>query len=90
MRVQVEKVEQDLREKEKVWKVTNEDLLRRVELLRKEKAEKEEEPDAEIVEVIAEVKASTIMVVWESNIKLVEDVANRRFWNPVGWRATPT
>ena len=59
-----------LKEQEKIWRETNEDLLRRVELLSKEKAEKEEEHAVEMDEVIAEMKASAIMIVWEAKLKL--------------------
>lgn len=71
-----------------MWKAANEDLLKRVDLLRKEKVEKEEEHDEEMAEVIAEVKASVVMVVWDAKIKLDEDVVNIGSWNLVGWRAT--
>lgn len=53
----------------------------------KEKAEKEEEHEEEMVEVIAEVKASADLAVWEAKIKLDEDVANVGSWNPAGQRA---
>lgn len=59
-----------------MWKATNEDLLRWLELLSKEKAENEKVHDAEMAEVIVEVKANASMVVWEAKIKLDEDVAN--------------
>lgn len=79
------KVVQALKEHAKVWKATNEDLWRRVELLSKEKAEKEEEHAAEIPEVITEVKGSAVVAIFEANIKLVMDVANTGSWNVVGW-----
>lgn len=47
MRIRDEKVEQVIKEKEKMWKAINEDLLKMVELLSKEKAEKEEGHEAE-------------------------------------------
>lgn len=53
-----------------MWKATNEDLLKRVKLLSKEKAKKEEENEAQMAEVIVEVKASVALTVWEAKIKL--------------------
>lgn len=79
-----EKVELALKERQKVWKPTNEDLLMSLELLRKEKDEKEEECVAEIAEGIAEVRGSVVVAVWEAKIKLAEDVANTGSWNVVG------
>lgn len=66
--------------------MTNEDLLKRVELLSKEKDEKEEEHDVEMEEVIAKVKSNVVMVVWETKIKLDEDVVNVGSLDLVGWR----
>lgn len=56
-----------------------------MEKLVKEKAEKEEEHVAEIVEVINEVKSSTIEAVWEAKIKMAYDVENAGSWNVAGW-----
>lgn len=41
-----EKAEQALKEQEKMWKATKEDLLRWLEVQKKEKAEKKEDHDA--------------------------------------------
>ena len=76
MKAKAEKAELALKEHEKVWEATNEDLLRRVELLSKFKAKKEEQHAVEITKVIVEVKDSVVVVVWEAEIKLTEDVAN--------------
>lgn len=70
LRIRAKKDEETLREQEKVWKATNEDLVKRVEILIKEKVEKEEEHDEKIMEVIAEVNANTDVDVWEAKIKL--------------------
>lgn len=59
LKVMDEKAELALKEHERVWKATNKDHLMRVELLRKEKAEKEEEHGVEI----AKVKGSDVVVV---------------------------
>ena len=58
----------------------------RVELLSKEKDEKEEEHVAEMEEVIAKVKSSATIVVWETKIRLAEDVSNAGSWDLTGWR----
>lgn len=63
LRIRVEKAEEDLREQEKMWKANNEDLLKQVEFMSKEEAEKEKEHDAEMANVIAKVKASIVIVV---------------------------
>lgn len=70
MRIWVERVEQVLKEKEIIWKATNEDLFKRVELLSKKKSEKEEE----LAEVIVEVKASAALAVLKAKMNLDEDV----------------
>ena len=57
-----------------------------VELLNKEKAEREEEHDTKIVEVIAKVKGSIVVAVCETKIKLAEGVAIVGSWNVSGWR----
>lgn len=85
LKVRAEKAELALRELERVWKATNEDLLKRVELLSKEKDEKEDEHVAEIAEVIVEVKGSVAMAIWEAKNKLAEDVANAGSWNVADW-----
>ena len=72
-------------EREKEHKVTNKDLLKRVELMIKEKDDKEEEHAVEMEEVIVEAKSSATMAVCESKIKLFEDVANAGSRNLVGW-----
>lgn len=76
LRIRAERAEQALKEQEKAWKETNEDLLKKEEILSKEKANNEEEHAAEIDEVIAEVKRSVVVVVWEAKVKLAEDVAS--------------
>lgn len=85
MRILAKRIEQVLKEQENIWKTTNEDLLKRVELLSKEKAEKAEEHEMEMAKVIAEVKANATLAVWEANIKVTEDVANAGSWHLVGW-----
>lgn len=55
-------------------------------MLRKEKAEKEEDHVVEMEEVITEVKSSAAIIVWESKIRLAEDVTNARSWDLTGWR----
>ena len=52
-----------------------------MELLSKEKVDKEEEHDVYTEEVIAEVKVSVVVAVSEAKIKLAEDVANAESWN---------
>lgn len=84
MKFKSEKADLALKEQESVWKATNKDLLMMVELLRKEKAEKVEEHVVVITEVIAKVKGSFLVAVWEAKIKLPDDVANAGFWNIVG------
>lgn len=76
MKARVEKDELALKEQEKEWKTTNKYLIMRVEMLRKEKVEKNEEHVSGITEVITEVKGNVVVVVWEAMIKIVEDVAN--------------
>ena len=46
-----------------MWKATNDDHLKRMELLSKEKAEKEDEHAAEIEEVIVEVKSGATIAI---------------------------
>lgn len=41
-----------------------------------------------MAQAIAKVKASTVIAVWETKIKLAEDVANARSQNLVGWHVT--
>lgn len=65
--------------------MTHEDLLRRIELLIMEKAEKEEEHVLEIDEVITDTKASIVVAIWEAKIKLAEDLDNLGSWNIAGW-----
>ena len=55
-----------------------------------EKAEKEEEHAVEMEEVIAEAKSNAAMAVWETKIKLVEDVANLGSWDLAGWHEALT
>ena len=74
--IQVDLAEWAPNEKEKDWKVTNKDLLWRVELLSREKAENEEEHVMDIKEVITVVKANDVVDILEEKIKLTEDVAN--------------
>lgn len=85
LRIRAERAEQALKEQEKAWKETNEDLLKKEEILSKEKANNEEEHAAEIDEVIAEVKRSVVVVVWEAKVKLAEDVASAGSQNLVVW-----
>ena len=87
LRIYIERAEQALKEQEKMWKATNEYLLKRVELWRKEKAEKEEEHIAEMEEVIAEAKVNAVVAVWEAKIKLAKYVANAGSQNLVWWWA---
>lgn len=61
-----------MREKEEI----NKDLLQMVEKLSEEKPEKDEEHVAEVKEVIVEVKASVVVVIWEAKVTLAEGVAN--------------
>lgn len=62
----------------------NKDLLKRVEKLVKEKVEKKEELAADIAEVIVVVKGSVAVDIWETKIKLVDDMANAGSKNVVG------
>lgn len=73
-----------LKKRVKEWKTTNEDLLKRVELLSKEKVEKEEEHVEEMEKVIVEGKSSAAMAIWETKIKLAKDVANAGSWDLAG------
>lgn len=41
---------------------------------------------AEMDEVIAEVRTSTAIAVWEEKVKLTEDLENAGSWNMTGWR----
>ena len=41
-----------------------------------------------MAEVIAKVKDSVIMAIWEAKIKLSKDVANIGSWNLVGWHVS--
>ena len=59
-----------------MWKATNEDLLRRVELLIKEKDEREDEHIHEMEEVISNIKVSSAVAIWEAKICSVEDREN--------------
>lgn len=59
-----------------------------MELLGKEKAEKEEEHVTETDEVITEAKPSAVVAIWEAKIKLAEDVTNTGSWNLAGWQAS--
>ena len=70
----------------KEWKATNEDFLKRVDLLSKEKAKKEEEHVEEMEKVIVEGKSSAAMAVWETKIKLVKEIANTGSWDLAGRR----
>lgn len=81
LNVRAKKAELALKEQEKVWKSTNEDLLMKVELLSKEKVEKGEEHATEMQEVIVEVRSSVVVAVWEAKINVAEDVANVGSWN---------
>lgn len=80
------RVESVLKEQEKMWRATNVDLLRKVELLSKEKTENAEEHAAEMDEVIAETKAGAVVAVWEAKLKLAKDIENVGFLNVAGWR----
>lgn len=53
----------------------------KVELLVKEKADKEEE----YVEVIADMRGSAFVGVQEGKIKITEDISNTGFQNVAGW-----
>ena len=88
LRIQDGTAEQALKKKEKIWKATNEDLLKRVKLLIKEKAEKEEEHITGMKEVITEAKASAVVAVWEAKMKLAKDMDNAGSWNLAGWCAS--
>lgn len=66
LRIQFERVEQAIKEQEIVWKKTNDDILKQVELLRKKKALKEEEHISKMEEVINEVKTNAVVDVWEA------------------------
>lgn len=85
-----DKAEMALKEQEKVWKSTNEDLITRVELLCKANTEKEDEHADEMAEVISEVRGSVVMAICEARIKLEEGVANAGSWNVVGWHEALT
>ena len=74
IKILAEKVESALKEQEKIWRTTNANLPRRVDLLSKQKAEKKEEHYAEIEEVIAYAKASDVVAIMEAKIKLAEDL----------------
>lgn len=52
----------------------------------KEKAEKKEQYATYMEEVIEEVKSSAASVIWETKIKLVEDMANIGSWG-LAWVA---
>lgn len=70
LKVKLNQAEQALKEQQEV----NKEILKWVDKLVKEKVEKEEEHIAEMQEVIAEAKSCIVEVVWEENIKLVEDI----------------
>lgn len=70
LKVKLNQAEQALKEQQEV----NKEILKWVDKLVKEKVEKEEEHIAEMQEVIAEAKSRIVEVVWEENIKLVEDI----------------
>lgn len=76
LKLRAEEAERTLKEKEKVWKVTNKDSMKRVEKLSKEKAERDEAHSLKIEKVIIEVKSSVVEAFWEAKIKLVEDMEN--------------
>lgn len=84
LRIPAERVEHALKEQEKIWKATNGDILRMVELLRKQQAEKEEKHIHKVEEVNADAKASAAVAVWEAKIKLADDLENLGSWNVVG------
>lgn len=63
-----------MKEQEVIWKATKKDLLARVEKLRMEKEEKENENALEIEEVITEVNNIVAKTIWEANIRMVEDL----------------
>ena len=69
-----------------MWKSTNEDRLRRVELVSKEKAEREEEHVHEMEEVISDAKISVVVAVWEAKIHLAEGLENVGSSNVDSWR----
>ena len=79
LRIQTEEVEPDMKEREKEWMVTHEDLLRMIELMIKEKGENEEEHILEIKEVIGDVKESEAVAIWEVKIKLAKDLDNLEY-----------
>lgn len=64
---------------------TNENILKRIDLLIKEKAEKEEKYTLEIEEVIVDAKARAAVAIQEAKIKLDEDLDNSGSWNEAGW-----
>ena len=77
-RICAEKAKSTLKEWEKIQRTTNEDLLWRVELLSKKKAEKKEEPYAEFEDVIVDAKVSAAVAILEAKIKLAEDLEHSR------------
>ena len=81
VKAKLAQIKHALREKDGI----NKEILQSVEKISKEKSKKEEEHVDEMDEVIAEVKTSTTVAVWEAKIKLVEVLDNARSWNVVGW-----
>ena len=59
-----------------MWKATNKDMLRRVELLSKEKSEMKEEHVLEMEEVITDAKEGVVVAVWEAKICPAEVLEN--------------
>lgn len=57
-----------------------------MELLRKQKVEKEDEHYADLEEVIADAKTSVVMAILEAMIKLAEDLENGGSWDVDDWR----
>lgn len=80
----MERAKQDLQGQERMWKATTKDLLRRVELLSKEKVEKEEEHLLEMEEVISDAKVGVTVAIWEAKIHLAEDLENVSSWDVDG------
>lgn len=63
MKILTERAELALKEQKKIWRVTNDDLMRRLELMSKEKDAKDAEHAVDMHEVIIDVKASANVVV---------------------------
>lgn len=85
LRIRYEEAEQLLEEWDKEWKGIHEDLLRRIQLLIKEKVEKEEKHILETEEVITDAKPSAAVAIWEAKIRMAVDLENSGSTYVVGW-----